>query len=307
MSNMSHVDNLGNRKGRFHFLEFGKSKMVVLWENCNKHIANSMRRIMQTEIPTMAIHIVHVFENTSVMTDEMIVHRLGLLPLHSETVDNFLFAKECPCSSRQCKNCSVSIDLHFTCFDDFANVTSRDLMCSDANVYPVHDSTLPQDVCDGTESILLAKLKQHQQLHIKCIARKGIGLNHAKWSPVVAISERHCPVPSVDHQLVKYLASRNTTNKTSKTATQNNRIIAKNRLKHNPINGELEIIDADAEEADSSGSTDVVNFDNEVSLFVIETNGSLSPASVMLQSVQLLKRRVCVLLHELDNMKVEEY
>ena len=44
-------------------------------------IANSFRRILLSEVPTMAIEKVHVFNNTSVIQDEVLAHRLGLIPL----------------------------------------------------------------------------------------------------------------------------------------------------------------------------------------------------------------------------------
>ena len=272
---------------KFHFIEFTKSKIVLLWEGSNETIANAMRRIMQTEIPTLAIHIVHIFENTSVMPDEMIVHRLGLLPLHSENVDNFLYKKECECLSRQCNNCSVSIDLHFTCFDDYCNVTSRDLMSSNPSVYPVHDSTLPQEFVDGSESILIAKLKQNQQLHIKCTAQKGTGSQHAKWSPMVALVVRQFPVPNVDTEVMECIES--------------GMQVCSHKLQHNPINGVVSVKDSD--ECRICQGRESIDFDNmqKQSLFVIETNGSLSPSSVLLQSIQILKKRVCILLHEFDN------
>lgn len=43
--------------------------------------ANALRRIIIAEIPTMAFHKVFLYQNTSVIPDELLVHRLGLLPL----------------------------------------------------------------------------------------------------------------------------------------------------------------------------------------------------------------------------------
>ncbi len=43
--------------------------------------ANALRRIIIAEIPTMAFHKVLMYQNTSVIPDELLVHRLGLLPL----------------------------------------------------------------------------------------------------------------------------------------------------------------------------------------------------------------------------------
>ena len=43
--------------------------------------ANAFRRIMIAEIPTMAIEEVFIYNNTSIMQDEVLAHRLGLLPI----------------------------------------------------------------------------------------------------------------------------------------------------------------------------------------------------------------------------------
>ncbi|CAK51475.1 rna polymerase ii b3 subunit [Eimeria tenella] len=58
--------------------------------NCDASIANALRRVMISEVPTLAIDLVTVFENTSVLHDEYIVHRLGLLPIDSSNVGNFV-------------------------------------------------------------------------------------------------------------------------------------------------------------------------------------------------------------------------
>jgi DNA-directed RNA polymerase I and III subunit RPAC1 len=44
-------------------------------------IANAFRRILMAEVPTMAIEKVFFYDNTSVMHDEILAHRLGLIPI----------------------------------------------------------------------------------------------------------------------------------------------------------------------------------------------------------------------------------
>ena len=47
-------------------------------------IANAFRRILLSEVPTMAIETVFVFNNTSVIQDEVLSHRLGLIPIKAD-------------------------------------------------------------------------------------------------------------------------------------------------------------------------------------------------------------------------------
>merc|ERR1712032_524132 len=51
-------------------------------------LANALRRILIAEIPTMAIEKVEMWQNTSVLPDENLAHRLGLIPI---AVDPRLF------------------------------------------------------------------------------------------------------------------------------------------------------------------------------------------------------------------------
>jgi DNA-directed RNA polymerase alpha subunit len=47
-------------------------------------IANAFRRLMLSDVPTMAIDKVHILNNTSVIQDEVLAHRLGLIPLKAD-------------------------------------------------------------------------------------------------------------------------------------------------------------------------------------------------------------------------------
>lgn len=47
-------------------------------------LANAYRRIMLSEVPTMAIEKVYIYNNTSIIQDEILAHRIGLIPLKGE-------------------------------------------------------------------------------------------------------------------------------------------------------------------------------------------------------------------------------
>jgi DNA-directed RNA polymerase I and III subunit RPAC1 len=57
------------------------NEMVVDVIGIDPPIANALRRIIIAEVPTMAIETVYIQDNTSIMQDEVLAHRLGLLPL----------------------------------------------------------------------------------------------------------------------------------------------------------------------------------------------------------------------------------
>lgn len=85
--------------------------------NTDLGVANALRRTIISEVPTMAIEMVQVAENTSPLNDEFIAHRLGLIPLRSDTVDDFSPHGDCECQNF-CDNCSVHYRLYKKCPPD---------------------------------------------------------------------------------------------------------------------------------------------------------------------------------------------
>ena len=158
--------------------------------NIDLSIANAIRRIMISEVPTIAIDLVEFENNTSVLIDEFLSHRLGLIPLISNS--ELLYCRDCNCNDN-CNSCSVDLSLNVRCDSDVnRNVTSRDLISS-------HDSIAPYFNSDDDQGIMIVKLKKGQEIKLRCIAKKGIAKEHAKWSPVAGVAFEYDPHNALRH------------------------------------------------------------------------------------------------------------
>ncbi|AFP65525.1 DNA-directed RNA polymerase II (nucleomorph) [Chroomonas mesostigmatica CCMP1168] len=154
-------------------------------------LINSLRRVMINEIPTMAIDLIFVEINSSIFHDEFLAHRLGLIPLFSESANQFRYTRECECE-KFCSKCSVAFSLDVIAKDKYRDVFSTDLIVLNPkesffakHVSPIHDSGTAD--FPRLEPILISKLSQGQRLKLIGVAKKGIGLEHAKWSPISII------------------------------------------------------------------------------------------------------------------------
>jgi DNA-directed RNA polymerase II subunit RPB3 len=92
---------------------------------------------MIAEVPTVAIDMVEIETNTTVLADEFIAHRLGMVPIDSREVEKLRYTRDCTCS-QYCSECSVELTLHVKCTDDRTkDVTTRDLMSTNPSFTPV--------------------------------------------------------------------------------------------------------------------------------------------------------------------------
>jgi DNA-directed RNA polymerase subunit D len=157
-----------------NILERADEKIVIKFNNVPRQYINAIRRTSISEVPTLAIDDVVILENSSVMHDEAIAHRLGLIPLLTN-LDRFVMPHECDCKSTLgCSKCRVLLVLDSEANEKTKVVTSGELVSEDELIQPV------------SKDIPIITLAPGQKLKFEAYARLGIGRDHAKWQPTSA-------------------------------------------------------------------------------------------------------------------------
>lgn len=160
--------------------------------------ANSLRRIILAEIPTIAIDLVEVETNTSVLPDEFIAHRLGLIPLNSRAADDLLYTRDCDSCDQYCSECSITLSLHARCTGgEIMKVYARDLVVGE----PRPNEWIGNPVITDSEGqgSVICKLRRGQEVRMKCIAKKGIAKEHSKWAPTASVGFEYDPHNKLRH------------------------------------------------------------------------------------------------------------
>jgi DNA-directed RNA polymerase subunit D len=155
-------------------IEKSNERIVVKFSNIPRQYVNSLRRLAISEVSTLAIDDVVVLENSSVMHDEAVAHRLGLIPLRTDP-GRFVMPQECDCKSTLgCGKCRVLLVLDAEANEKTVAVTSGELVSEDEMVKPV------------SRDIPIVVLAPNQKLKFEAYARLGVGKDHAKWQPTSA-------------------------------------------------------------------------------------------------------------------------
>ncbi len=143
----------------------GKTKFIL--SKTTPAYVNTIRRIIVAEVPTMAIEDIEFRQNNSVLYDEMIALRLGLIPLTTD-IKAYNLPSKCSCSGAGCARCQLKLTLKVS---GPKTVYSGDIKSKDPKVKPVYDK------------IIIVKLLEGQSLEFEATAVLGVGKEHAKWAP----------------------------------------------------------------------------------------------------------------------------
>ncbi len=145
-------------------------KISVKLKDVPLQYANALRRICLNGVPVFAIDTVDIIENSSVLPDEGLAHRLGLIPLTTD-LSRFNEPSKCECQSETgCSNCKVMLVLDSGDTDVTKTILSNEISSEDDSIKPVSDK------------IAIVQLAPNQRIKVECYARLGRGTEHAKWN-----------------------------------------------------------------------------------------------------------------------------
>ncbi len=244
-----------------------EQNIVLVIDGVDVPFMNAIRRICMVEVPTIAVEDVQIYKNDSRIFDEVLSHRLGLIPLKTD-LESITPRKECDCEDH-CPRCSVSLILKET---GPKTVYSGDLTSQDAKIIPVYDR------------IPLLKLRDDEEVELEAIAQLGIGLEHAKWQPTTTSAYKHYPVITIDPEKCEACA---------KCAEECPRGVLQFDEKKNKIT----ILDPEpctmCKTCVKDCATSAINVEGQEDKFIfkIETDGSLSPEEVIITACNILAEK----------------
>lgn len=148
--------------------ELKPKKAVIRFNDVGIYFVNTLRRTMLSDLPKLAIEDVIIYDNTSALFDEIISHRLGLIPIPTD-LSILNTRDECNCKGEGCPSCTVRYTL---------SKEGAGLVCS-GDLQPEEKSWEIKE-----KNIPIVELFNDQRLILEVEAVVGRGKDHAKWQPV---------------------------------------------------------------------------------------------------------------------------
>ena len=237
---------------------------------------NAIRRVLISEIPIMSFDEIVFLENTSVLYDEIIAHRIGLVPIKNDP-NEILSILESDINEFS-KREAVFV-LEEEAREGVKTIYSGDLKPR---------STFGGEAINieiANKKIPLVKLAEGQRLVLEAYARYGLGKNHAKFQATIA-SYKYMPLIEINEKLCDLCG-------------ECVRACPKNVLEI--VEGKLQVRDRTlcslcnaCVEVCPQGAIKVKGLDDQF-IFKIENLGILSPADAFLIALKVIEKRLKLL------------
>lgn len=270
-------------------------------------IVNAIRRILIAEIPTMAIDKVHLYNNITVIPDEVLGHRLGMVPIN---VDPRLFSYKVA-DGEHSEEDTLKFELKVSCTRkpnapkdgpvpaELAYSNDKVLSGHLKNV-PIGKRRLYEDVRPVKEDILLAVLRPGHEIDLEAFCVKNIGRAHAKFSPVSLASYRLMPQMKLleeitgdrAHLLAKLYpgvvkVSKKKDKEVAKVVNERKIMCNRNLFFHDELKNAVEISKL-----------------KDHYIFTVESTGALMPEVLVSEAIDVLKDKCTKFMNELKSLKI---
>lgn len=248
-----------------------KEKQVFILKGINAVTINTIRRLVTNQVPTLAIEEVNFLKNSSALYDEMIAHRLGLIPLKTD-LKSYTLPEDCKCKGEGCALCQLNINLSVK---GPAIVYASELKTKDPKVKPIHPK-MP-----------IVKLLKDQELELEAVAVLGYGKQHIKFTPGFVYYRGYPILTATKSASVKKCLAEcpNITQKGSK-------LEVKDILKWN---------EADEGICEKNGIN--IESSKDEFIFSVESWGQLTPKEMILTALDILDKKLDEFEKELKKLK----
>jgi DNA-directed RNA polymerase subunit D len=256
-------------------------------EGTDAAFMNTLRRIILSEVPTMAVDDVVIIENASTLQDEFLAHRIGLVPLKTD-LDTYNLPENCECKSEfGCNLCRVSLILDVEAEDHTTTVYSGDFKSENPSIVPI------------SSKIPIAKLAPEQKIRLEAYARLGKGKDHARWQPVSMCAYKYKPIITIDTKLCDLCGD------CIKTCPKNVLIKAGDKIEIRNIENCTLCQDC-VDICKKTPKAVKVTWDENSFIFNLESTGALPPERILQEALNILEGKLKDFLDQFTGKKDEE-
>jgi DNA-directed RNA polymerase subunit D len=254
---------------KIEVLEKDETNLRLVIKEADVPLMNALRRIALAQVPSMAIDEVVMIENSSILQDEIIAHRLGLTPLKTD-LDSYNLPEECECQSEfGCSLCRVTLTMDADSTEGTRTVYSGELVSENPEIIPVSDK------------VPIIKLAKGQKLKLEAYARLGKGKVHAKWQPVSVCAYKYHPKIDVASEKCTDCGKCVDICPKKVLAMKDNKVEVKALLECNLC---MDCVDA----CPQKPSAITVEWEKDAFIMNIESTGALSPERVLQEATKIL-------------------
>lgn len=281
---------------KIEIVELNEESAKFIISKTTPSFVNTLRRTLIADVPKLAIEDIdfHLgslgikreegkdieYESMSPLFDEIISHRLGLIPIPTD-LDLFVFQDKCDCNGEGCPNCTLMYTLNKS---GPCTVYSGDLEPTAGDPkFRIKDDLIP-----------IVKLKRGEAILAYAKAILGKGSKHAKWQACSGVGYKYYPIIEIDESKCDLCGD--CVNSCPKKILK----IKKEKIVVNNIEA---CSDCQTCSEICESKAIVVKSDDTKFIFKLETDGALTAKQAFLYTLNLIEDKYTDFIESLSQLK----